>query len=105
MSFGRFLKVDYKSFGVLTIFVFYLFRDSKFNKSLAFLLLTYIHYLVRYKTFYFNIEIWKSCIFTMFPFILICLYNGKLGRKFQKFYYWFYPVHLLVFYLIGNFII
>lgn len=37
---------------------------------------------------------------SVFSFVLLPFYNGKRGRQAKYFFYWFYPVHLLILYLI-----
>ncbi len=100
---GEYLNVDYGFFGVFLVFVLYFFRDNKIKKFLAFVILVFVHYIVMCKTIDIFIEYkyWKSAIFTSIPIFIMLLYNGQLGKKVQKFYYWFYPVHLMILYLIG----
>ncbi len=38
-------------------------------------------------------------------FLALLLYNGKRGRQPNDFFYWFYPVHLLALWGIGNFVL
>ncbi len=38
-------------------------------------------------------------------FILIWFYNGKRGRQPRWFFYWFYPVHLLLYALVGMYVL
>lgn len=97
---GQFLQVDYKFYGVLTIFLLYIFRNSKLKKSVLFIILTILYYFIRVKG-ELSLHIWKLIICVSISVIFMCLYNGKRGTKNQKFYYWFYPVHLLVLYLIS----
>lgn len=73
---------DYSIYGVLTIFAMYYFRREPLKMCMA----GYIVLLLQSST-----EIWA-----VFGFLLIFLYNGQKGRGNKKFYYWFYPVHLLL---------
>lgn len=45
----------------------------------------------------------KYWICTTIPLIFMLLYNGKQGPKLKYFYYWFYPVHQLLFYIFSPF--
>ena len=35
-------------------------------------------------------------------FLLIYFYNGERGKQPRWFFYWFYPAHLLLYYIIGT---
>lgn len=82
------LRTDYSSAGLFTIFMFYQWRGSNLLKfaGMAFVNLFYLGGLQSY-----------AC----FAAIPIAMYNGKRGPKCKWFFYWFYPVHLLVIYLIS----
>lgn len=103
---GHFLKVDYGWYGVLAIFVFYIFQSDKYLKfihckkfvmCISFVFITIIKYIpdivanpsVRY--------IYLLCtLCTCLSLIPICFYNGKQGPKSAYLFYVFYPLHLLV---------
>lgn len=79
-------KTDYSFKGVMAIVVLYLFRNRK------------------------NAQIWAGVIIFLLmdglemiaalSFILIRFYNGTRGRQNKYFFYFFYPVHLLILWLI-----
>lgn len=80
------LRTDYSYLGILFIGELYMFRNSK------------------------KLQILSGCILflgsnfaCLLAFIPIAMYNGMLlrSKKFQYFFYIFYPVHLLVLYLIS----
>lgn len=75
-------QTDYSYKGILALAVLYF---TRFNRKLT-LLATVICFL------------WEpAAIFAAIP---IALYNGKKGNSPKYFFYWFYPVHLLILYLI-----
>lgn len=95
---GKIFKVDYGWYGVLLIFILYLFKNTKLALTICYIGIVLLHYYLREIL---NINHMYSILFTIFPIIIILLYNGKEGKKLKYFYYWFYPVHLAIFSLIG----
>lgn len=95
------IKVDYGAFGILLIFIFYLFKNNKVLMCFSFYILCFIRYLIytmitpALNFYYLMINI---CTFLAIFFIL--LYNGKPGKKIKYFFYIFYPLHLIIFYII-----
>ena len=103
--------VDYGITGVLTIVVFYLFREFKFA-WLGQLISLILLYIVFFKGQSVIINIFNYEYFLpiqgmgVLSLILIWLYNGKKGNnsKLLKYiFYSFYPVHMLMLYLIYYF--
>jgi len=89
---GQALNVDYGAYGVMIIFMFYLFRENKFFMTSSFLIAVSVLYFNRFSLF---------TLFTMLAIIPILLYNKKQGKKTKYFLYVFYPVHLFILYLIA----
>ena len=100
---------DYNAAGVLMILVFYFFRGKQWWCYLGQLAGMY----------YINFELLKGLVFpvtllgntveipqqglAILSLVLIWLYRGRKGyasRWFRQFCYWFYPVHMLVLWLI-----
>ncbi len=94
--------VDYQIFGILMIFSFYIFKDSKFKTFLASSLVVsgkYIYRILVYgKTSPIEYYIF-NWICTMIPLFIVLFYNGKKGPSLKWFFYIFYPLHLLLLYL------
>ena len=81
------LRTDYSGMGVLTIVMMYVFRKRKVISMLAgCIVLT----LMSFSEF--------TAFFALIP---IALYNGRRGLKMKYFFYAFYPVHLLLIWLIA----
>ncbi len=81
---------DYQFKGVLFIVAFYLMRKSRVHQALLFLVV----YTLSYRAF--------PSVFILFSTLILCLYNGKRGTlNLKYFFYFFYPVHLLLIYLLS----
>ena len=100
---GELVKVDYGIFGVLLIFSFYVFKDSKWKTLLASFTIVAGKYL--YRIFILNLGFTeypvKNWIATTIPIFLVVLYNGKKGPSLKWFFYIFYPLHLLILWLLS----
>lgn len=98
---------DYMFMGVLLIVVFYVCRKSFWYQFAAGTVTIYMGMVLIYAVNYWGSGIrWAvylqastTELYGLFAFCLIYFYNGKKGRQFPKaFYYWFYPLHLLLLY-------
>lgn len=87
MAVADILSTDYSGMGVLTIAVMYLFRKRKVISMLSGCIVLTIMSV--------------SEVPAGFALIPIALYNGKRGLKLKYFFYAFYPVHLLIIWLIA----
>ena len=94
------LNTDYGMWGVIVIFAFYFFKNSKILMTLSFVLLCIIRYGMYTYQVGFNSPIIALGIFTALSIFFINLYNGKQGRKIKYLLYFFYPIHLLLLYFI-----
>ncbi len=92
------LRTDYNMKGILLIVAFYLFRGSKIMITVCLLIII--------GTFYpssngnLNIE-----TFALLGMIPIAFYKGKKGKNIKYFFYIFYPAHLLILWMISNYLI
>lgn len=84
------LKTDYSAVGVFTIVVMYVFRNKKLMEALTGCIVLTLMSLVEITSF-----------FVLLP---IKFYNGTKGWNMKYFFYFFYPVHLLILYLISHLI-
>lgn len=82
------LKTDYDALGVCTIIFFYQLRDRPKFRDIAVTLSLIAGNLLE--------------ITTVFALIPIHLYNGQRGFSLKYFFYFFYPVHLLLLYGIAQ---
>jgi len=101
------LSTDYAAMGVLLIVVFYLCRDSFPYQFVVGSVVIYLGMVLNYVLNYwgsgFPISVYlqasTSELYGLSAFYFIWRYNGKKGRQLPKaFYYWFYPLHLLLLY-------
>ena len=80
------LNTDYGAIGVIVIFILYWRKENKVTGAFfVWLILTLNNWLEVY------------CL----PFVgAVKLYNGQRGKQNKYFFYFFYPVHLLLLYFI-----
>ena len=97
---GEFLNVDYGAFGIITVILMYMLKNKKVVLSIIYGVVVLIYYGINYK-FNYSIELLLYCFFTWFPSLIICMYNGKQRRKMKYFFYCFYPIHMLIVYLLS----
>lgn len=81
LSFG--LRTDYPAYGVMIIFIMYLFHKNRVWMSIA----TAAAIILFGGTLQ---------LFQMAGIFLIWLYNGEEGKKVQPVFYLFYPLHILL---------
>lgn len=85
---SEFLRTDYNSMGLLMIFWFYQYRNNKVVKAIGVAIINI--FLMGYIQVY--------AILALIP---ILLHNGEQGPKCKGFFYGFYPVHLLVIFIVN----
>lgn len=96
---AEFIKSDYGLFGIIVIFLFYLFKHNKSAMVCAYIIACMIKYGISYSTNPNYIYLILCCC-TILPIVPICLYNKQQGRKIKYLLYFFYPIHLLILYLL-----
>lgn len=102
---SNFLHCDYGFYGVVIVFLFYVFRNSKTLFSSFFLiatLLNYVYYILKSSIYGLNIAIsyyLPYMLSTFLSIIFIILYNKKKGPDTRYMLYLFYPLHMLGIYL------
>lgn len=78
---GELIQADYGCIGILLIAVLYLLRNYRLTACLA----------------GYGCMLWEGWSFP--AFILAYFYNGQKGKGSKYFFYFFYPLHLLLLYL------
>jgi hypothetical protein len=105
MFISEITMLDYSSFGIMMILVFYLTRNLKYKGYFQFIMLFIIN---AYIMMAYNIPIAginvPIQVFGLTSLIFIAMYNGEKGKINKYFVYAFYPVHLLILGLINYFI-
>ena len=107
---AQYAKFDYGFYGVFITFLFYVFSKNKLLLASGFIISTIINY--SYKIFQYNkfgIEVVKVAfsyylpflICTLFSIIFILMYNKKKGPNTKYLLYLFYPLHLLLIYVLN----
>lgn len=95
------IRVDYGAFGILLIFSFYFFKDKKILMILSTFILCFGKYIINIISYPSLSLLYLLCaFFTFLPMVLILFYDKKEGPKTKYFFYIFYPLHLLILYII-----
>lgn len=81
-------KFDYQAYGIVYMIAFYYLRGKKLGLALGFLFV--------------NIFLFGSQIqvYAVLAILFILCYNGEKGKSLKYFFYAFYPVHLLILFLL-----
>lgn len=98
------LQCDYGFYGVAIILLFYVFKNNRLLMNISFILCTIIKYVYYISIYGYPFIYTTLCLCTIFPLVIINLYNKKQGKKIKYFLYIFYPVHLLLIFVLWNII-
>ena len=101
---AHFCKFDYGWFGIAVIFIFHIFKDKKLLMNIFFILAALINYILHLYITTLRIEYIFIFLFCSLSLIPINLYNGKKGKDIKYILYIFFPLHLVVLYLLNFFI-
>ena len=86
-----YIRVDYGILGILlTVFLYY-FSHNKFISFIILTSFTFMHYAI-------NNSILQ--IYCLISFLFIWLFNGKKGQNAKWMFYIFYPLHMLVIFIV-----
>ena len=88
------LALDYGSYGVIIIIIFYLFRKDNIMTVFSFIAVN-----ILWISFF---QMSATQLYSIFVLPLIFLYNGEEGKKMKLFFYLYYPLHLIVLYLLAE---
>ena len=88
------LTLDYGSYGVMIIIIFYLFRENNIMTAFSFTAVN-----ILWISFF---QMSATQLYSIFVLPLIFLYNGEEGKKMKLFFYLYYPLHLIVLYLLAE---
>ena len=103
--------VDYGFYGVLLMFVFYLYRKETGKMAIGFFILALYKFIEAIRQTG-SMELSSVPLFYYLMYFtplltlpILAQYNGVRGKQAKYFFYLFYPVHLLILYFIGKMIL
>lgn len=101
-------RAEYGIYGVLTILAFKFFKNNFTKLVIAQIIINIVYIAPLYKYIFINgnlnLRIFLQCA-SLLSLIFIKKYNGEKGKSFKYAFYAFYPVHILLLYIIGNFLL
>lgn len=100
---AQLLHFDYGWFGIVIMFIFHIFKKKKVLLNISFIISAFINYFYKF-IFSLDTRYLFIILFACLALIPINLYNEKKGKNIKYFFYIFYPLHLILLYLL-NFII
>lgn len=107
---AHFLNSDYSFYGVGITFLFYVFNKNKCLLAISFIIATLMQYSYLILVYYnYGFEFLKNVfiiylpyfICTIFSIIIILCYNKKKGPSTKYFFYLFYPLHMILVYILS----
>lgn len=101
---SQLMHCDYGWFGPLIIFLFYFFKNHKLYMNISFILAVLMKYFISYLEYPNMIQIYLA-IGTSLSLLFINLYNHQKGKNIKYLLYIFYPLHLLLLYILSLFFV
>jgi hypothetical protein len=101
------IHTDYGYYGVLMIVIFKLFREQRFAKLVTALIVLNIIYIIPISKYLIlptgdiNFRVFLQST-SLLALLILYFYNGERGKKMKYLFYAFYPVHLMILYLIKD---
>lgn len=103
--FSNTFRFDYGIYGILTILAFKLFKNNFTKLIIAQIIVNIIYIAPIYKHIFINnslnLGVFLQAL-SLLSLIFIKKYNGEKGRNFKYAFYAFYPIHLLLLYIIDK---
>lgn len=102
---AEFIKSDYGIYGIFLMFVFYILKNKRILmilSSIVLMILFYGSYMLKFPDL--KIIYLLYMVFSCLSLLFIGFYNNKEGPKAKYLFYIFYPLHLIVLYIISKFL-
>lgn len=97
---AQIIHCDYGFYGIAIILIFHIFKNNFIYSSIFFIIATVIKYLIPIIKYGFYPAYLYLFICTITSAIFLAAYNNKKGRNTKYLLYLFYPIHLLLIYVI-----